>query len=202
MRDPKQRQGRRQCGPGDKVLVPVGHRKWVSNKGTAMLTIRHVCVRDLADAGTDAGATIDVAFPTDGPGAGFLDDWALAMGRSAPYDPEEDDDVQAIMAAGAVGGKVTLRQYNGKDVPEARIWWQLQPAKRDSAEWVDLIARAEQGWREHMRWRTEQGWEGGNGGTGGDEWGEERRDDGWGPAVPDSAAELPGATPPEDDIPF
>lgn len=146
-------EGGGECGAGRKVLFPIGHRYREVN-GNPVVDIRSVCIRDLADAGDEGATVTDTLWLTDR-AMWRVARFALAVGFTQPFDPEDGEDLDRVLLSGPFVGEVKIRKKGDREYRDLEGYEKASgftrndrtgevELSRDQREWVES---AERGWR-------------------------------------------------------
>jgi hypothetical protein len=152
----------RYCGSGEKMLVPIGfeHREI---KGKPVVDIRYVCIQDFEESG-DEGAVATDTFWLNAEAIWRVGQWANAMGRTEPFDPDSGDDLGNVLATGPV--RATIRIERRNDYANQRFdkgcykkhGIDVDPTTGDivlTKEQMEHIRLAEKGWVGYLKWRSD-----------------------------------------------
>lgn len=146
----------RWCGPGRKVLAPIGYERWKSSKGNDMLSVRFVCLEDLEGDASEAGAHVWRNFALTENAVAFFARFARAMGYLSPFNVFKDEDVQAILGKGAVIGRVEEETYEKRDGSDGKKS-EVKFFDRYEGDWGPsfdgICGTAEEEWDSYLEWR-------------------------------------------------
>lgn len=147
--------GVRECGAGRKVLFPIGHRYRTVN-GNPVVDIRSVCIRDLSsDDGQDDGAIVtDTLWLTDR-AMWRVARFAVAVGWSQPFDPEDPEDFDRVLLSGPFTATVKIRKKGEREYRDVENYETAAGFTRnDRTGEIDLtesqrrwVESAEKSWR-------------------------------------------------------
>lgn len=169
----------RWCGQGRKVLAAIGFERWTSSQGSAMLSIRFVCVDDLEEGGEDVGAHVWRNFALTQKAVSFFARFARAIGWLAPFNVFKDEDITEILGKGSVIGRVEIESFqrnDGKTGEKGEVKFFDPFEGRWEPGWDTTIAKAESEWDSYLEWREKnprgakkapRGRAGGSGGSSG-----------------------------------
>ena len=164
MVDPNKDAGDGGVGPGRKLAAAVGFRRWTAAKGTPMMTMGFVVLRDGAKSG-DEGKVFMERFAITQAAIFRIAGWAQATGWTEPFDAENDDHIQRIMAKGAVVAELKMDTYNGKERTEVD---KFDPYKGDhDPSWDAMTTKGEQEFNDIQRKMQEKRSSGGYNSGGG-----------------------------------
>lgn len=159
-----------QCGVGDKLLAAVGFERYKASTGTKMLGVRFLCLSDMAGSG-DEGSICFENFALTEKALWRMVDYARAVGYNEPFDPENDEDIGALLTAGYCIGHLAEETYKGKT--SVRISGEGDtPAFRKTGSydedpgWSAMIEAAEDNHRDYLDWRAKNPRGGGSSGKG------------------------------------
>lgn len=134
--------GREVAAAGRKVLAAVGFvRRAAKRSGNPTASVRFVCVKDLVPGGGDVGAKMWNTFTITPKCAWVLARYALAVGVTEPFDPEDDTALTRVLTARPVVAEVRLVTYQGEWKAKVDDWFAYD-GKIDKA-WDDLVDEAE-----------------------------------------------------------
>lgn len=145
--------GFRECGPGKKVLFPIGHRYREVN-GNPVVDVRSVCIEDPTGEG-DGGATVtDTMWLTDR-AMWRVARFALAVGFNQPFDPEDPEDMDRVLLSGPFVGDVSIRTRGDRQYRDLANYEPATGFRRNdrtgevelTAEQREWVESAERGWR-------------------------------------------------------
>lgn len=162
-----------------------------SKKGTPGLLVRFVLLE-----GQDAGKAAERTFWKTAAAIAQFSDFALAIGYEEPFDPDNDDHLEAMFAKGVVGLDIKEETYtkrNGDEATAARPEWFYVVPGKGKKEWNKLVEAGQKDWERYVAWRAnnprpEPGTGGGGGGGGGNSGG--------------GGGGYGGGADPDDEIPF
>jgi hypothetical protein len=164
MYDPSKEKSSGACGAGRKVLHPVGYRLYNSSKkGTQMLDIAFVCLRDLAEIGDEKNsvrarfALVDAAMFRYGA-------FCQAIGYTQPHDPTKPEVIEKMLAnAKPIIGTVKVTEWEGNERPEVDKFAKYRGEQ--DPEWDEMIAHGEASWQKYLAKIEEKEREAGRGGS-------------------------------------
>lgn len=144
------------CSAGKKILAPLGYERWESSNHNPMLSVRFLCLEDMEEGGDDEGGHVWKDFALTQNAVQFFARFARAMGHLAPFNVFKDEDVQAILAKGAVICRVVVEEetYQGKKKTkrEARFF---DPFEGEwDPNWTALCEEGEVAWDRYLEWRA------------------------------------------------
>lgn len=140
----------RECGAGVKVLVGTGFERYTSDNGNLCLSVRFVCVQDLNN-GPDVGAEIFENFTLTEAAVFRLARYANAAGHNAPFDADDDDDIERIIQ-GFVTADVKLDAYKGKTRMKIHSFEKPRGVKK-GVDWDEMIEESEKRHTKYLEWR-------------------------------------------------
>ena len=147
---------RRECGPGRKTLIPIGQRYRQIN-GNPVVDVRSVCITDHADNGDEGAVVTDTFWLTDR-AMWRVAQFALAVGWSAPFDPEDSEDMDKVILSGPFVADLSTRRRNGKDYIDVKNYEKAKVQRDDRTGEVVLtdeqrksVEGAEKGWQALLR---------------------------------------------------
>lgn len=145
----------RWCRAGRKILAPVGYERWSSSKNNPMLSVRFVCLDDIDGDASEVGAHVWRNFALTEAAAAFFARFARAMGYLSPFNVFKDEDVQAILAKGAVIGKVEEETYTyqGKEKTKSEVKFFDRNEGGWEPRWDEVCGAAEAEWDSYLEWR-------------------------------------------------
>ena len=145
-----------QVGPGRKVVLAVGHEYFVIND-KPVVSIRFVCVEDL-EGGDDDGNILTDTFFLNEKAVWRVARYALATSWREPFDPEIRDELEQVMAAGAV--TVTIKLEKKGEYTNRRVTrydassYGKSGSKKLSPEQESLVEKSESHWEGYLDWRS------------------------------------------------
>lgn len=146
----------RWCGEGRKVLAAIGYERWESGKGNPMLSVRFVCLDDLQGDASEVGAHVWRNFALTQAAVQFFARFARAINFLSPFNVFKDEDVQAILAKGAVIGKVETETYtrnDGKEGEKSEVKFFDRYEGNWEPGWDEITTAAEEVWDKYLDWR-------------------------------------------------
>lgn len=143
----------RECGPGRKVLFPIGHRYRTVN-GNPVVDIRSVCIEDKTDHADEGAIVTDTLWLTDR-AMWRVARFAVAVGYTQPFDPEDPEQMDRVLLAGPFIGTIRVRKKGDREYRDVDSYEQAPGfARNDRTGEVVLsdtqsrhIESAEKGWR-------------------------------------------------------
>jgi len=162
--------GFRECGPGPRVLYPIGHRYREIN-GRPVVDVRSVCIGDPSGSG-DEGATVTDTFWLTDRAMWRVARFALAVGWSQPFDPEDPEDFDRVLLSGPFRATVKVRKKGDREYRDVEDYETASGFRRnDRTGEVELddqqrrwVESAEKGWRALLAKAPSGGRSGGGGG--------------------------------------
>lgn len=139
------------CGKGDKLLAALGFERYRASTGSRCLSVRFLCLRDYAKIGDEKHEVFE-NFTMEDRSMWVFINFVRAIGYTEPFDPDEDEDIEAILTAGYVLGTIGVKQWQGKD--QARIeTFAAPPDDGDDPEWAAWIEEGEARHQKYLAWR-------------------------------------------------
>lgn len=161
----------RECGPGPKILYPIGHRYREIN-GKPVVDVRSVCIDDPTGSG-DVGATVTDTFWLTERALWRIARFALAVGWSQPFDPDEPEELDRVLLSGPFRGTVKIRKKGDREYRDVDSHEKVTGFRRNdrtgeielSDRQREAVESAERGWRALLS--KSSGSHSGSGGYGG-----------------------------------
>lgn len=148
-----------ECGTGKKLLAAVGFERYKSGRrGTPMIGVRFLCVHDF-DADEGAGDAKSITFDnianTDAAMWRFVD-LAKGLGWTEPFDPDDDEEVGALLTSGYVQANLVEETFQGKKKvsPAEYVKADEADAYEEDPNWQTWIEQAEEDFRGYLEWRA------------------------------------------------
>ena len=110
-----------------------------------------VCVKDIDNKDEEGKELWDDFYLMDN-SLWKISDWALAMGWDEMFDPDDDDDIEAIMAKGVCVIEVKSETYQGKSNVKAAGYSAYNG--EEGPEWDSIIEQGEEHFRKVQEWRA------------------------------------------------
>ena len=144
------------CTAGPRVLVGVGIEYFIIN-GKDVVDVRFVSVGK-----EEPGHIHTETFWLNAASHWRLAKFAVSIGWTEPFDPDEKEELEQVVAHGPLRGTITVQEVNGYDRSKierfSRVTIDRDPTTKTaifSPQQEKLIRKAEEQWAGYMRWRAD-----------------------------------------------